>query len=90
MNASLLEQTRCKKFLHAVEISPKIQALKADVDDLQSFVVESLDDMLSGESEPYLYEVSFSQACWDPVLVLHSSGSTGNRLLASTRREEMT
>ena len=84
MNISLLEQTNCKNFFHAVEISPKIQALKADVKDLQSFAVEPLDDMLHGESESYPYEGVFSQACWDPILVLHSSGSTGNSLLAST------
>ena len=77
MNASLLEQTQCKKFLYAIEISPKVQSLKAAISDLQTWTVESLDEMLQGESKKYAYEAAYEQARWDPVLVLHSSGSTG-------------
>ena len=87
MNISLLKQTGCRKFVHAAESSTQIQSLKADFDELESFAVETLDDMLRGESKPYPYGVPFARACWDPVLVLHSSGSTGKSLLASWKQK---
>ena len=87
MNASLMEQTQCKKFLYAIEISSKVQSLQAAVSDLQTWTVESLDDMLQGESEQYAYKATYEQARWDPVLVLHSSGSTGKDRALQTTQE---
>lgn len=77
MNVSLFEQTACQKFFHAVEFSPKVQTLKDAVQGLKSFAVAPLDDLLRGECKPYPYDTTYSKACWDPVLILHSSGSTG-------------
>lgn len=77
MNISLLKETGCNKIFHAQERSLQIQALEADFNELESFTVETVDDMLRGESKPYPYEVTFAEARWDPVSVLHSSGSTG-------------
>ncbi|MCJ1280743.1 hypothetical protein MMC26_000060 [Xylographa opegraphella] len=59
MNMSLLEQTKCTKFLYATEMSEKVHDLQA------------------GCSKHYSYEATFPEARWDPVLILHSSGSTG-------------
>ena len=81
MNVSLFEQTECKKFFHPAELSPKIEALKATLNELESFVVESLEEMLQGEDKPFPFEATYDDACWDPVLVLHSSGSTGKIVL---------
>ena len=77
MNISLLEQTKCTKFLYTTEVSQKIRDLQAQKKDLQTFAVQSLNDMLRGPSEHYSYEVKFSDVRFDPVLILHSSGSTG-------------
>ena len=77
MNISLLEQTNCTKLMCSAEISSKVDELQKHKKDLQIFTVQSLSDMLQEHSKHYSYEVEFANARWDPVLVLHSSGSTG-------------
>ncbi len=44
---------------------------------LQILQVPSLNDMLVDASEHYPYQKDFATARWDPIVVLHSSGSTG-------------
>ncbi len=80
MNISLLEQTKCTKFLYTTEVSQKIRDLQAQKKNLQTLTVQSLNDMLHGLSDHYSYEVKFSDVRFDPVLILHSSGSTGKVL----------
>ena len=77
MNISLLEQTKCTKLMCSPEISSKAGELQKQKEDLQIFTVQSLNDMLQEHSKHYPYEVEFTNARFDPVLVLHSSGSTG-------------
>lgn len=78
MNLSLLEQTKCTTILYSTEMSQKVHELQAEKKDLHTLVVESLDDMTQQDTKHYPYEKSFANDCWDPVLVLQSSGSTGN------------
>lgn len=77
MNISLLEQTNCTKVMCSAEISSKVHELQKQKKDLQILTVQSLNDMLQEHSKHYPYEVEFANVRWDPVLVLHSSGSTG-------------
>lgn len=58
-------------------MSQKIQDLQEEKSGLQIFLVESLDEMLLGNSKYYHYEGNYTDVRWDPVLVLLSSGSTG-------------
>ena len=76
INISLLEQTKCTRFLYPSEMSQKIQDLQEEKSGLQIFLVESLDEMLLGNSKYYHYECNYTDVRWDPVLVLLSSGST--------------
>ena len=77
MNISLLEQTKCSKFVYSNEVSQKVHDLQAEKKDLQIFAVQSLGEMVLDYNKHYPYEVKFSDVRWDPVLILHSSGSTG-------------
>lgn len=77
INISLLEQTKCIKFIYATEMSQKVNDLQTGKKDLQLLAVASLHDMLQGHSKYYSYEPTFAEARWNPVLILHSSGSTG-------------
>ncbi len=78
MNLSLLEQTKCTKFLLTTEMSQKVHDLQAEKKDLRTLVVPSLAEMTHQRIKKYPYEASFGNNRWDPVLILHSSGSTGN------------
>lgn len=69
----------CTKFLYSPELSPKVHDLQTQKKDLRIFAVQSLSGMIqeSNNSKHYPYEVDFSDVRLNPVLVLHSSGSTG-------------
>ena len=77
MNKSLLQQTKCTKFLYPKEMSQKVQDLQREKSDLQILLVQSLNEMLFGHAQYYPYEFNYKDVRWDPVLVLLSSGSTG-------------
>ena len=63
--------------MYSNEVSQKVHDLQAEKKDLQILAVQSLGDMVLDYDKHYPYEVKFSDVRWDPVLVLHSSGSTG-------------
>ena len=90
MNLSLLEQTKCTKFLYGVELSNAIHDLKKQKNDLQILAVQSLNEMLQEYDKQYPYEVDFSIVRWDPVLILHSSGSTGKDSINTRAAEKLT
>lgn len=77
-NVSLLEQTECKRIWYSSEMTTKVEELQSHVEGLDCFQILSLGDALDAVSIHYPYEEKFEQVIRKPVLVLHSSGSTGN------------
>ena len=73
----LLDQTACTKLLHAEEVVPLVNKLTAIHPGLRPTQTASLDEILSGTGPEYPYNKSFDEARDDPIVVLHSSGSTG-------------
>ncbi|KAL1884099.1 putative NRPS-like protein biosynthetic cluster [Diaporthe australafricana] len=63
--------------LYAEELAPLIKPLK-DMDPSVSFnAIPAFELMLDSETEHYSFEKGFEEAKNDPIVVLHSSGSTG-------------
>ena len=58
-------------------MAQKVQDLQREKSGLQTFLVDSLDEMLLRDAKYYQYECIYTDVRWDPVLVLHSSGPTG-------------
>lgn len=77
MNASLLEQTQCRHFLYGAEVEALVTPLRAHRPDLQLHAVAPLAELMPPDTPHYPYRKDYEAARWDPVLVLHSSGSTG-------------
>lgn len=77
MNASLLEQTQCRHFLYSKEIENLVTPLLEHKSDLKLHVVETLDDMIRPETQHFAWEKDYDAVKWDPIVILHSSGSTG-------------
>lgn len=79
-NASLFEQTQCTKLCYSAD-SPGIVASCGAVlkvaKALRSFEFLSLDKLLSVQCEPVPYLGDFAQFRDEPIVILHSSGSTG-------------
>lgn len=54
-----------------------VQPLVEHTQELQLHNIGALSDMIRPNTPRYLYEKEYDAAKWDPILVLHSSGSTG-------------
>lgn len=82
-----MNQTGSTKLLYTAEFAPMIKPLQALEGSITSDVVPSFQEMLESNPKPYPYEKGFDEARNDPVVVLHSSGSTGkiNSLLIACR-----
>lgn len=63
--------------LYSNEVSQRVHALQTEKKGLQIFAVQSLGEMVQEHTKHYPYDVEYSEVQWDPVLILHSSGSTG-------------
>lgn len=77
MNFSLMEQTQCTKLLYTAEVWPVIEGLRGVSTDILYSEIPSFNTMLESRPEPHPFTKSFEEAQDDPIVVLHSSGSTG-------------
>ena len=78
-NISLLQQTGCTKFFHSLELTSLAKELQRSFENelLQTVELADFDHWLNQYENPYPFTKSFEEARFDPILVLHSSGSTG-------------
>ena len=72
-----MQQTNCTKLFYAAELGPLIKDLQMMNKDLQCSQVPSLQEMLNDETSHYPFDDTFDEAVHKPILVIHSSGSTG-------------
>lgn len=76
-----MHQTGSTKLLYAAELAPMIKPLQSMASSsISSNAVPSFQEMLESNPEPYIYQKNFDEARDDPIVVLHSSGSTGKGL----------
>ncbi|KIX06266.1 uncharacterized protein Z518_04241 [Rhinocladiella mackenziei CBS 650.93] len=75
-NISLMNQTASTKLLHTVEVAPIVKQLQDLEPGIRNEVIPSFEEMMNSTPEHYPYEKGFDEARNDPVVVLHSSGST--------------
>lgn len=76
-NVSLLTACYCTKVFVTADMAKRIPDLEKNIPDLRNFVLVSLDDLLTGTSEHDLYDKTHAEGVKDPVLICHTSGSTG-------------
>lgn len=77
MNASLLEQTQCRHFLYPNEMEALLTPLLEHKPDLKLKKIESLEEMIRPDTPHFAWDKEYDAVKWDPILILHSSGSTG-------------
>lgn len=73
-----MKETESTKVLYAKEMVGIVNKLSASNGHLVTANIESLKELLETQPSTFQYRPSFSEAVGHPVLVLHSSGSTGN------------
>ena len=72
-----MEQTESTKIITVSEVDPILQAITASKGELDHFILEPLNDLLESKGPLFPYTPNVEEALWHPVVVLHSSGSTG-------------
>jgi len=76
-----MQQTHCIKLFHTAEVGPVIKPLRATGKDLVCLEIPSFSEILESRPERYPFTKLFLEAQNDPIVVLHSSGSTGQFVL---------
>lgn len=79
-NLSILEHTGCIKALHSCEMRDLVLTYQASRPSLQTFEIPPLIKLLAkirGDSFPFEPK-TWEESKYDPIAVLHSSGTTGN------------
>lgn len=77
MNASLVEQTQCRHFLYTNEMEALLTPLLEHKSDLKLSKIGTLEDMIRPDTPHFAWDKEYDAVKWDPILILHSSGSTG-------------
>lgn len=89
-NASLMQQTNCNKFFVSPELAPVAKAVQSQLRHVMLQAVQDFDHWLDTYTKHFPFDKPLEQAQWDPILVLHSSGSTGkfnHKLISGPRTE---
>ncbi|OTB19794.1 hypothetical protein K445DRAFT_52566 [Daldinia sp. EC12] len=78
VNVSLMDQTESTVLLHTSDVTPIVRQIQdRAASQVVTQVVPSFDEMMNSNPDHYPYTASFDSNKNDPVVVLHSSGSTG-------------
>lgn len=77
MNIALLKRTNCDKIFYSKEVAHLVEELKAARPSVVAVLMPSLDDLIESRCEVYPYNKTFAEAEDHPVLICHTSGSTG-------------
>ncbi|CAH0044772.1 unnamed protein product [Clonostachys solani] len=75
---AVLDEAGCNILYYTVEMETRVQELKKERPLLRTILVESLDHHIGQCTPHYKYEKTWVDARTDPILIAHSSGSTGN------------
>ena len=72
-----MQQTQCSKFFVSPELAPVAKAVQSQLPGVTLQAVEEFDHWLDNYTKHFPFDKPLEKAQWDPILVLHSSGSTG-------------
>lgn len=72
-----MEQTQSSKLVYSKELTPLVEGMRAAKLGLECMAIDALDELLQAQAESFPFSLMFDQAVRQPIVVLHSSGSTG-------------
>lgn len=75
---SVFEAAKCTRVLHTPTFESTINNLKRSMHELRNFSVPDLDQLIGIECVHYKYNRTWAEGKTDPIIIAHSSGSTGN------------
>lgn len=77
VNTNLFEQTQCSKLVHSSELASVAMKLSTSLKGLQTTELPSLEDILASPIREGIYNYAYQDLYREPILIIHSSGSTG-------------
>ena len=75
-----MRQTESTILLHAAEITPIAQLIRERIGTVRVQAIPTFSVMMESSPDYYPFQQDFDQARDDPIVVLHSSGSTGKTI----------
>jgi hypothetical protein len=82
----VLQQAKCINLFHAAEFTNASKQLQDKQPGLHLFELDSLDELLEKPSAKHFPYLKTWTNCWkEPVIIAHSSGSTGEHQLRSMK-----
>ncbi len=85
MNLSLLKTTNCDKIFYSQELAQKVQELEEERPSIVAIPMPSLDELLESRPNRYPYDKDFDEVEDDPIIIVHTSGSTGKATAIESR-----
>lgn len=82
---AVFEEAKCNKVFYTREMISRINELKHAMPSLVAVEVPQLGDLISSESKHYEYSRTWEEGRTDPILIAHSSGSTGKASMSGPR-----
>ena len=76
-NSALLKATLCKKLFYSPELADVVNKTKLQNLDLDTTVMPPFDDYVAAYTEPFPFHRAYEDAKWDPIVTIHTSGSSG-------------
>ncbi|KAI9648036.1 hypothetical protein NHQ30_002664 [Ciborinia camelliae] len=74
----LIRATQCKTFTNSDRLLPFVAAILAAADNsLKTLEILTIEKLLITRTKHYPYEKKFDEVCDGPLVVMHTSGSTG-------------
>ncbi|KAK6598613.1 nonribosomal peptide synthetase [Botrytis cinerea] len=74
----LIKATRCRTFITSGRPLPSVAAILAAAGSaLQTLEIPTVEDLSATPSQHYPYDKTFDEVCDEPLVVMHTSGSTG-------------
>ena len=75
-----MKQTESTTLFHAAEITPIVQRIRKNMGSVRVESIPAFSTMMESSPDHYPFHKDFEQARNDPIVVLHSSGSTGKTI----------
>lgn len=74
---AVFDEAKCNYVYYTPEMETRIRELQKERPQLRAFLVESFDTHITSGAKHYEYNKTWKEARTDPIVVAHSSGSTG-------------
>lgn len=74
---SLFEGTKTDRLLYSEKYTKLAASLRTDRPSITSFQIPEFEEMVQSIASPYSYTKTWAEAQKDPIMVIHTSGSTG-------------